>query len=483
MRIPLLRPFAAALPALCLASTLVWPVPAQADPEADAAAAPQSITAATLPGTAAPQAVTPPADAVTVTWDQAVSQALQHNPALASARLAVKQAEEGVTIADAGYYPSLNATAGISRTETQALSPLAVVGLGNGQTAYGTGYSGGLQASWNLFNGFGSYFAAVHARQLLAQAKAQYATASATLLLNLRMAFNQLLYDQKNVVLLKQISDRYHKDTLYEQLEFQSGQTARWTFLKSQSDEASFNWSLHQNDLNLKADQANLANFMGQDPSTAGNLAVDGTMASDVPPDEDAQDWARIARTHPSVVAQQALVEVNRANLGQQYAVLYPSLNAQASAGYSGGDTWGPDEFQATGSLNLSFNLFNGGGNLAAVHQAQAQLDGSRQDLQTLLNQLRAGLDKAWATYKADVDRLPTTVMATKAGAERFETVGILYTAGRDQYLDYEQAEQIYTSAQQQELSDRMAAAQAEAGYQNALGLGLEDIQSTSAVK
>ncbi|HXC64660.1 MAG TPA: hypothetical protein VNZ67_09890, partial [bacterium] len=58
-----------------------------------------------------------------------------------------------------------------------------------------------------------------------------------------------------------------------------------------------------------------------------------------------------------------------------------------------------------------------------------------------------------------------------------------LYTAGRDQYLDYEQAEQIYTSAQQQELSDRMAAAQAEAGYQNALGLGLEDIQSTSAVK
>jgi adhesin transport system outer membrane protein len=468
MRIPFLRPFAAVVSILAMG----WSAALAADTPMDSPV-PGAVTgdAAAVSGTAAVPGA--------LTWSQVLQEALHSNPGLASARLAVKQASEGVTIANAGNFPALNASAAFNRSGTQALAALPASDLAQGQVAIGSSYSGGLQATWNIFNGFGVYFGKAHAEQLLAQAQAAYDTASATLLLNLRTGFNQLLYDQANVGLLKEISERYHKDTLYEQLEFQSGQTARWTFLKSQSDEASFNWSLEQNDLNLRSDQSNLASAMGRDPSAAASLVVTGTFASVSPPADDSADWAMMLKSHPALVMQRAVVAANEANLGQMYSTLYPSLTAQGSTDWSGGDTWGPSSFQAVGSLNLSFNLFNGGGNLAAIHQAQALVDASRQDLQTLEYQLKAGLDKAWAAYKADFDRLPTTLMATKAGEERFKTVGVLYTAGMDQYLDYEQAEQIYTSAQQQELSDRLAAAQSQVTYQNALGAGLESVQAS----
>lgn len=410
-----------------------------------------------------------------ITWEQARQQALQANPSLLSARQAVTAADQGLAAADAAFLPSLNAVAGINRDQTSALTGLPALGLASGQSSTGAGYSGGLQANWALFNGFGTIYARAHGQQLLAQAQAAYAAASAALLLGLRQAFNQLLYDQQNTALLQAIADRYHQDTRYQELEFQSGQTARWTFLKSQSDEAQVKWDLEQNGLSTQADQAALAGLLGQDPAQAGSLSVDGDLTTDAPPADDLADWARLQRINPALRSQQAVVDADDAGLGQADASLYPTLSAGGSYTYSGGDSWGPQEAVLAGSLNLSFNLFNGGANLASIRQARAVLEGSRRDLDNLRLQLRAALRKAWAGYLGDYDRLPSEHLATLAGEERFKTVGALYAAGRAAYLDYEQAESIYTSSQQQELSARLGAAQAEAQYLNQLGLGLED--------
>lgn len=443
-----------ALSALILVPALAPAADPARDPAAPANAVPLSTTA--LGG---------------LTWAQAVPQALQHSPTLASAKQSVVVADQGVALADADLLPTLNAVAGLDRSQSTALSGASWTA----GTSLSSGYSGGLQANWTLFSGFSSLYGRAKARQELAGAKAAYASASATLLLGLRQAFNQLLYDQKNAALLQAIADRYHQDTLYQQLEFQSGQTARWTFLKSQSDEAQVKWDLEQNNLTTQADRANLAALLGQDPAQAGSLAVDGDLAAGAPPADDSADWAKV-QSGPVVEQQQATLAADDAALGVSDASLYPSFSAAGNYTYSGGDSWGPDERVLGGSLNLNFNLFGGGANLAAIRQARATLEADRQNLQNLLLNQRSGLRKAWAAYFAAYDKVPMSQMATTAGEERFKTVGALYEAGRAAYLDYEQAESIYTQAQQSELSARLAAAQAEAQYQNTLGVGLEDV-------
>jgi outer membrane protein TolC len=417
----------------------------------------------------------------TLTWDQARQQTLQGNPGLVSAHLAVEAAQQGLALADAGFWPSLNAVAGVNRDQTTALDALPALGLGSGQSSTGAGYSGGVQAAWTLFNGFGTLYARSHGMQQVAQAQAQYGAASAALLLSLHQAFNQLLYDQQNSALLKAIVDRYHQDTLYQQMEFQSGQTARWTFLKSQSDEAQVQWDLEQNGLNTKSDQAALAVLIGRDPESFTEVQVDGDLTVAQAPADDKADWAKALETLPALRLQRAVVAANEASLGQVDAAIYPTLSASGSYMLSGGDTLGPQEAVLAGGLSLSFNLFNGGSNLAGVRQARAVLEGSRNDLANQLLQLRGAVRKAWAAYLAAADRLPSDHLATVAGEERFKTVGALYSAGRAAYLDYEQAETIYTQAEQQELSARLSAAQAQAAYQDQLGLGLEDVQASPA--
>jgi outer membrane protein TolC len=419
------------------------------------------------------------ADATPLTWPQAVKEALQNNPSLASARLAVKAADEGLTVASAGLWPSVNAVAGVSRSHNIALldGPLQAAG----QESTSAGYSGGLQGTWTLFNGFGTLYLRAQHEQALAQAKAQYALSSATLLQTLHQAFNQLLYDQKNAVLLQSIVDRYHQDTLYQQLEFQDGQTARWTFLKSQSDEAGVKWDLEQNAMNTQGDQSSLAALLGLDPDQAGALTVDGDLAVAAPPKDDSADWARLSQSSPAILLQKAITAGNDDGLGEAYASLYPSLSASGNITYSGGDSWGPSNESYGGGLNLSFNLFNGGGQVAAISQARAVLDASRQDLADAIHQARTALRKAWASYQSAYDHLPVQDLAKAAGEERFKTVGALYQSGRAAYLDYEQAESIYTQAQQQDLSTELSAATAQTNYQNTLGIGLEDAVASPA--
>src|SRR5258708_38359795 len=72
-----------------------------------------------------------------LTLKQVLTEAQQHNPALASAQLAVQEAEEGATMAAAGFLPSLSAIASYNHADAQAL-PM-------GSFASNNGYSGALQ--------------------------------------------------------------------------------------------------------------------------------------------------------------------------------------------------------------------------------------------------------------------------------------------------------------------------------------------------
>jgi outer membrane protein TolC len=309
--------------------------------------------------------------------------------------------------------------------------------------------------------------------QVLAQNQAAYNLASTTVMLSLWQGFNQLLFDQMNEGLLEDIRQRYHEDTLYEDLEFKSGQTARWTFLKSQSDEAQVKWQEDQNTLTIQADQAALAALLGRDPTKAKELVVEGNLSATAAPDDDQDALAAVAESYPSLLQQQAVVQGNEAAVELSEASRYPTLSANGTYSTVSTDNWG-DEW--TAGLSLNYNLFAGGADEAAVTQAKAALEASRQTLANLRMQLQVSLHRAWVAYTTDYQHVPLTHMATLAGVERYKTVGKLYEAGLAQYLDYEQAEEIYTSAQQSELSANLSAVQAQASYENALGRTLKDV-------
>ncbi|HTB23155.1 MAG TPA: TolC family protein [bacterium] len=413
-----------------------------------------------------------PADGLT--WPQAVAEAQQHNPSLIEAKLFIQQGEKQVDIGDAGFLPTVTANAGINRGQGQQ-----IVNGGVFNTSAGS-YQGSLDGTWNIFDGFSTLatrdlnLAAVQNRQ------AAYDQASSALYLSLGEAFDQLLYDQNNMALQKLLVQRYRADTLYQEQEFKGGLTALWTYEKAQSDEASQVWSFKQAKYSLQSDQAALAILLGRD-ADAPDLSVAGTLTVTAAPEDFHGDLRRMLQDNPTLRYYRSLVAEDDAALWNAESTRYPSLSASGSWGTSGEENWGPRNREWQGSLNLSYELFAGGGAEAAITQADQALKQAQTTADDELHQWEAALLKAWTAYIGGYERLPSAAMAVRAGADRFATVGALYQSGREEFLDYEQAESIYSGAQSGLLGQLLAAAEAQVAYKNALGMTLEDAAASPA--
>ena len=158
-------------------------------------------------------------DAAAETLEQALRQAYQSNPQLNSQRAILRQTDEGVPQALAGYRPRISATANVG---TQTLDTLTKVG-GVYATLNGTNtpHAFGLSASQTLFNGYqtanrtraaeSQVFAARETLRLLEQ---QVLFDSATAYMNLLRDTAILDLQKRNVEVLqeqlRQTRDRFN---------------------------------------------------------------------------------------------------------------------------------------------------------------------------------------------------------------------------------------------------------------------------------
>jgi outer membrane protein TolC len=420
------------------------------------------------PTTVVDLSIGPASPADGLTWPQVVAEALRSNPSLVEAKLFVQQGQEQVKIGDAAFMPTVTANASVNRGQGQQIIDGSVLNTSSGS------YSGDLAGSWNIFNGFATMATREENEATVRNRQAAYDQASTALYLSLGNAFDQLLYDQNDMVLLKMLVRRYHADTLYQEQEFKGGLTALWTYEKGQSDEAGEVWSFNQEKYSMMSDQAALAVLLGRPADSAGHLAVAGALTVSAAPDDYHADLARMTQDNPTMRYYRTLAQEGDGALWLAESTRYPSITASGSWGTSGQETWGPKNKLWQGSLNFSYELFAGGGLEAAITQADQALNQAKVTVDDQQHQLEAALLKAWTGYIGDYQRLPTGVMAIRAGADRFATVGALYQAGREEFLDYEQAESIYSGAQTGMLNYLLAAAEAQVAYKNAVGVTLE---------
>lgn len=104
---------------------------------------------------------------------------------------------------------------------------------------------------------------------------------------------------------------------------------------------------------------------------------------------------AAAVESNPSLAAQRARLNATREQLPQARADLLPQLSASASAGRTD-DDFGTDESWSAG-LSASQLLFSGGGALASVRQARANIAGAIADYDAAEQQLILDVAAAYA--------------------------------------------------------------------------------------
>ncbi|GAB4336333.1 MAG: hypothetical protein Kow0089_06500 [Desulfobulbaceae bacterium] len=381
--------------------------------------------------------------------------ALAANPTMEQARARVEQARARVEQAAAAWYPSLDLTAGASRTRLSdtAWETTGALAALYGQTADQTSedYAVGLQASWILFNGFQREFAEEQARYVHRSTEESrrnvtrlLAAAVAEAYLNAQLAGTQVriagadrdFYEQQ----LRDAQNRYDVgagpwgDVLNIKVQLNS---ARTSLLLSQREEEAALYGL-----------ASLLGLPGARLPEHVRLAELDREIADKGVAEKVESLIEEALgTRPDVKELKLREKAAEAGVSVAEAGNWPILLVaggingarQDDPGFSG------DDFGNTIGLNLSWNLFSGWADRARRFEAQQQVRETKATLRDLRNRIAAEVRQGVALLEAAREQVVLQRESVRLVEENRDLARSEYEAGEASLVRLNEAQRDLT--------------------------------------
>lgn len=395
-----------------------------------------------------------PAGAETLDWKMCVERANRDHPAVQAARSALVSAEADVVSSRATYLPDVDGSASHSRAH------------GSSST---DNYSYGVSASQRIYPGLTDQPEVARAKIRLDAARADLDATEATVRLELKSAYAELLYAQSFVALAETIAMRRQENVKLVKARFDAGREHRGSFLrgKAQSDQAAF--ELRQARRALKVAQRNLLNAMGQDTWAAVRVA----QPLSVPRVPESVDLLRAADQSPEVRSAEA--DRGAAELGIVIArrVFHPTISASASASRSA-KSWPPrtQSGEWTGNFSMSVPLFKGGSEKSDVRAAVADAEQQAAATRDVRQDVISTLESRMADLADAVENVSIRENFLEAAQMRAEIAQAQYTSGLLSFEDWDIIENDLITQQKSTLAAGRDATNAEARWEETIGRG-----------
>jgi NodT family efflux transporter outer membrane factor (OMF) lipoprotein len=379
--------------------------------------------------------------------DGLIREALHDSPDMQIAEARAHQASAAAYAADVARYPTLDASAGISRSRlAKDQDP-----LGQGD-AYATvrNVSAGFNYNFDLWGGQRDAWEAALGQARAAEVDRQ--AAQLTLAADVARAYSDLgqahiVYDLANDDLkrTKQMLD-------LSQRRLSSGIDSQYQFQQTQSLEASSEASLIDAEKRLNSAKIALAVLLGKGPDRGNEIArpkVLQASAVAVPSVLPAELLGR----RPDLVAARWRVEAASKDIDSAKTQFYPNLNLTASAGAEsllGDAMFGSASRFFNIAPTISVPIFDGG-------RLRANLDARDADYDLAVAQYNKSLVKALGDVSDTINQLRdigrqigAQQHATDIAQDSYNTVVQRYGSGIGNYLDVLSIEQQLLQAQRQ---------------------------------
>jgi outer membrane protein TolC len=402
----------------------------------------------------------------TLSWDASLSEARRANPELIQAEQALRQAELGEISARAAFLPraSLSASTGQGGDYRPLDSEWGQLGPA-GSPNYGLG----LSSSLNLFNGFSSLASLRTAKTRLSLAELQLREARASLAFSLRQAYAQLVFVAEQVELADELAARAKENRDMVELRYEAGAENKGSHLQAKALAAQAQFEADRARRSRRSASLTLSRLLGR--GADASLQAEGSLDSPKAPDEP--DFEMLLDQLPAVLrAFYQMDQAENTRLGA-WSPFLPSLNASGSLNRSGPD-WAPQNGSWSAGLSLSLPLFNGFGDLAALHSAKSAEAEARSAGHEARLQARLDLEKAWQDYADAVAALALRAMSLEASQARAEIGRVQYAQGLLGFENWDRIESDLSNARKSALSSRLNAVVSQAAWDRALGKGFE---------
>jgi len=391
-----------------------------------------------------------------LTWQDCFGRTVENNIDLAVGRLKLKEAEAILKSQQSVYYPSVTARAerltGESKTEGK-------------RWADTDNLSTSLKVDYTIFDGFGNRAGVTQKEAELYAEKANFDQTRSNVEYALRKAFSDQLYAQELVKLVKGIAAQRADSARLVEMRYEGGREHKGSLLLKQAQLADALYSVGEAERAVELARRRLAGLMKQTVYT--NFTVSGELRTNAPPADVSLD--ELARQTPTYHSAEANIKAAEQGFIITRSVRFPKVTASATLSGSGEENIKTKGWQT--GLAVSLPIFTGGKIsqdiiISGLKREQSRLDAENAMLD-LLNNLQAALNTCRDRYASmSVQNAQLEAASIRATVARAQ-----YQQGLISFQDWDTIENALVTSQKNWLASRRAADQAEAAWQNAMGL------------
>lgn len=382
------------------------------------------------------------------------------SPELEAGRAELRQTDELVPQALAGYRPSLFLNNGFEGVVGTSKQDGADVGSANRR-----GTSVGVTVRQNLYAGGGTQAQVSRAEHQVTAQRARLVGLEQQVLLDAVNAYTAVFRDQRVLELALNNEERLGRQLEATQDRFDVGEVARTDVAQAEARLSRARADIEVAKADLAASRAFYQRVVGELPQ---DIEEPGTLR-DLP--RSYEEALALASDSPEVLAATFDLYAARDDVDVAFSDLLPSLDLEADASYADQPTvqsrWGRS---AALGVNLSIPLYQGGAAYSRVRETRERVRQRRDELETAHRSIQEVVTSSWERLLASTAAIEAFRAEVRANQVAFEGVEQETLVGSRTVLDLLDAEQeLFTS------QVNLVRAQAEetvASYQLKLAVG-----------
>ena len=406
-----------------------------------------------------------------------IEAAFAHNPDLRAAQARLRESRSQLQVQQASELPKLSADAAVLRTRQPDLSALSSVDSNAGSSGRGpiSFYTAGFDASWEI-DLFGGTRRAVEAASAQADAvDADLADARVSLAAEVAQAYIGLRDQQQRLAIAQKTAELQQQMlTLTEQR--RAGGTAAEVDverLNTQVENTRSTITPLASQVEISLDE--LAVLTGKAPGALDAELVTPRTLPALPSSVPIGDPSAMLAQRPDIRAAERRLAASNAQIGEHIADFFPKVTLYGDLSYSASDpghlfrkqnaTW-------LGAPYLSWNVFDFGRTLGAVHGAEASRDEAQANYEkAVLGALRDAND-GLSRFGYQRAHLVTLEKVRASATHSADLTRQRYRAGTASLVDLLDTQRVEFAAQQDVIAGQAELLKDFVSLQKSLGLG-----------
>ncbi len=394
-----------------------------------------------------------------MTFEETIALAVKSNLEVQASYEALKASQIDKKSTRSAFLPKISANLSYEKSNNKSAA---------GASSTSDAYSGTLNLTQNLFNGFQDYANLKIADSKILTEEANLQETKSQISYDLKSAVANYFYAKDSLNLSRDIKKRREDNLRMVELRFENGRENKGSVLLSKA-------YLEQANLDLfKAENAMATSliFLRRVLNLPEDEVIEVTTTPAVD-DPSTPDFDTLIAQTPTAKKFKATLASASATLESNKSGFYPDLNLSASVGKTGDDFFPDDNRRWAAGATLSWSLFDGGKDFYSTYSANYQVKAAEKRLENQNMELRRVLSQNYTAYKEANQTVKVSSAFLEAAKVRADISRSKYNNGLSNFDDWDLIENDLITKQKDYTLQIRNRLQASAAWEQAQGTGV----------